>query len=55
MFDEDRQARIELAYSLGHLLDLNFDSKCELLQKFKNIESNRELINSLSEIIDSYF
>jgi hypothetical protein len=53
--DEDRYARIGLTSALGHFLGLNFDAQCELLEKFKSIESNRELLKSLPEILEEYF
>lgn len=52
---DDRLARIDLTASLGHFLGLNFDAQCVLLKRFKAIESNRELINSLPEILEDYF
>jgi hypothetical protein len=55
MTNKDSHYRIELVNSLTYLMGLNFEASCELLKKVKDIESNRELINSLSEIIDSYF
>ncbi|AEC53141.1 hypothetical protein SCRM01_195 [Synechococcus phage S-CRM01] len=55
VFDEDYQARVELTSSLGHLLRLDLEAKSVLLKKFKLIDSNRELVNSLPEILESYF
>lgn len=47
--------RANLAYTLGKLMDLNIEATTGLLKKFKAIESNRELINSLPEILEDYF
>ena len=55
MNPQDSHYRLELCSSLSHLMGLNFDSSCKLLKEFNGIESNRELINSLPEILESYF
>jgi hypothetical protein len=47
--------RVDLAYALGKLMGLNIEAATKLNTKFQEIKSNRELVNSLSEILEDYF